>query len=106
MSGWIYLAVAVVFEVGWPLSFKLSMLYPQQHAVYFIAGLAAYFVSGVLLYMAQRTMPVSTAYVVWTGAGAVCTFIVGVLCFGDAFTWIRAVSVLLIMAGIVGLEIC
>lgn len=105
MKGFAYLLVAVVFEVGWPLSFKLSVVYPQHHLKCLAAGLVAYAVSGVLLYLAQRTMPVSTAYIIWTGAGAVCTFLIGVFCFGDAVTWIRAVSVLMIMAGIVGLEI-
>lgn len=106
MKGLMYLLAAVVFEVGWPLSFKLSVVYPQHHLRFLVAGLAAYAISGVLLYLAQRTMPVSTAYIIWTGAGAVCTFLIGVFCFGDTVTWIRAVSVLMIVAGIVGLEIC
>lgn len=106
MSGWVYLMTAVIFEVEWPLSFKLSVVYPQHNLMFLVAGLAAYAISGVLLYLAQRTMPVSTAYIIWTGAGAVCTFIIGALCFHDAVTWIRVVSVLLIIAGIVGLEIC
>ena len=104
MSGWVYMLAAVVFEVGWPLSFKLSTLYPQNHLKILAVGLLAYLLSGVFLYLAQRTIPVSTAYIIWTGAGAVCTFLIGVCCFGDAVTWIRAVSVLLIVAGIVGLE--
>ena len=106
MKGLAYLLAAVIFEVGWPLSFKLSVVYPQHHLKCLVAGLVAYAVSGILLYLAQRTMPVSTAYIIWTGAGAVCTFLIGVFCFGDAMTWIRAVSVLMIVAGIVGLEIC
>lgn len=105
MKGLAYLLAAVVFEVGWPLSFKLSVVYPQYNLRFLAAGLLAYAISGVFLYLAQRTMPVSTAYIIWTGAGAVCTFLIGVFCFGDALTWIRAVSVLLIVVGIVGLEI-
>ena len=61
-------------------------------------------VSGLLLLLAQREIPMGTAYAVWTGIGAVGAFTVGIVAFGDASTAMRWASVGLIVAGIVGLK--
>ena len=61
--------------------------------------------SGALLFYAQRTIPMGTAYAVWTGIGAAGTFIVGVWLFGDAASLLRILSVMLIVAGVVGLKL-
>jgi quaternary ammonium compound-resistance protein SugE len=61
--------------------------------------------SGALLLMAQRFIPMGTAYAVWTGIGAVGAFTVGVLAFGDSASAMRLVSIGLIVAGIVGLKL-
>jgi len=106
MNGWLLLLLAAIFEIGWPVSFKLSAIFPEHSWLYLVIGVIAYAVSGVLLYLAQKTIPVSTAYVVWTGAGAVFTFLIGVFCFGDVVSWIKVVSVFMIVAGIAGLELC
>ena len=55
-------------------------------------------ISGWLLFLAQRQIPLGTAYAVWTGIGAVGTFLVGVLFFGDAAGMVRFLGVLLIVA--------
>jgi quaternary ammonium compound-resistance protein SugE len=61
-------------------------------------------VSGWLLLLAQRKLPMGTAYAVWTGIGAVGTFLIGIAVFGDAATVARFVCVCLIVGGIIGLK--
>ena len=61
--------------------------------------------SGAFLWLAQKTIPIGTAYAVWTGIGATGTFIVGILCYGDSASALRLVSVSLIIAGIIGLKL-
>ncbi len=61
--------------------------------------------SGALLWLAQKTIPIGTAYAVWTGIGAAGTFIVGILFYGDSAGALRLVSVGLIIAGIIGLKL-
>jgi len=55
--------------------------------------------------MAQRDIPIGTAYAVWTGIGAAGTFLIGIAFFGDAVTPLRITSVCLIIAGVLGLKI-
>ena len=62
-------------------------------------------VSGYFLWMAQKTIPIGTAYAVWTGIGAVGTLLVGILFFGDSSRVWRMLSALLIVIGIVGLKL-
>ena len=62
-------------------------------------------VSGAFLWLAQKTIPVGTAYAVWTGIGAVGTFIVGILLFKDPATIMRVLSMTLIVIGLVGLKL-
>jgi len=61
--------------------------------------------SGALLLTAQRTIPMGTAYAVWTGIGAVGTFVIGILMFGEAATLARFFFVGLIVVGILGLKL-
>jgi quaternary ammonium compound-resistance protein SugE len=61
--------------------------------------------SGLFLWLAQRQIPIGTAYAVWTGIGTVGTFIIGILVYRDPATTIRLVSVLLIVIGIIGLKL-
>jgi quaternary ammonium compound-resistance protein SugE len=60
--------------------------------------------SGLLLSLAQRTIPIGTAYAVWTGIGAVGTLIIGIVYFGDSASIWRMLSALLIVTGIIGLK--
>lgn len=101
---WIYLIIASVFEVGWPLGFKLSDVYPQRFWTYILLAIVCMALSGLFLYLAQKTIPVSTAYIIWTGIGAIGTFILGVAFFGDSASLLRMGFALLILVGIVGLE--
>jgi quaternary ammonium compound-resistance protein SugE len=102
--GWIYLLIAGVFEIGWPLGFKLSQVTDKK---FFWIGFAvvAMGLSGFFLYLAQKTIPIGTAYAVWTGIGAIGAFSLGIIFFKDPATALRIASVLLIVAGIVGLKL-
>lgn len=102
---WVLLLIAAAFEVGWPLGFKLSALYPERFWMYISLAALSMLLSGVFLYFAQKTIPVSTAYIIWTGIGAIGTFLLGICCFGDSATLLRMFFALLILVGIVGLEI-
>ncbi len=101
---WIYLAIAGVLEWGWPMGLKIAWrdgafyFWPMALAVVSMVG------SGFLLLLAQRTIPVGTAYAVWTGIGAVGTFFLGILLLKEPSTALRYVCVGLIVAGILGLK--
>lgn len=101
---WIYLILAGLMEIGWPLGLKLA----QQEgwrwqgillAILFMAG------SGALLFLAQRHIPMGTAYAIWTGIGALGTFVVGVMFLGDASTMGRWLGVLLIVSGVIVMKL-
>ncbi|HOV11405.1 MAG TPA: multidrug efflux SMR transporter [Bacteroidales bacterium] len=102
---WIYLLIAGVFEVGWPLGFKLSQVQANNKWLWIAFSVISMALSGLFLWLAQRNIPIGTAYSVWTGIGAAGTFIIGIVFFKDPATLIRMLSVLLIMVGIVGLKL-
>ncbi len=102
---WIYLLIAGVFEVGWPLGFKLSQVQANNKWLWIVFSVISMTLSGLFLWLAQRNIPIGTAYSVWTGIGAAGTFIIGIVFFKDPATLIRMLSVLLIMVGIVGLKL-
>lgn len=101
---WIYLIVAGISEIGWPLGLKLSQT--TDHKIsWIIFSIVSMSVSGLFLWLAQKSIPLGTAYAVWTGIGAVGTFIVGILMFKDPASIFRILSVTLIVIGIVGLKL-
>ena len=99
---WILLLVAGIFEVGWAVGLKytdgFTRLWPS------LATLVAMAVSVVLLAMAVRTLPLGTAYAVWTGIGAAGTVILGIVLFNEPATLLRLGCVGLILGGIIGLK--
>ena len=101
---WVWLLLAAVFEVGWPLGFKLS-----QQPQWRIAGIAGAVISmglsGWLLWLAQREIPIGTAYAVWTGIGGAGTFVLGVLLFGDPPSLGRWLGVAMIVGGVATLKL-
>jgi quaternary ammonium compound-resistance protein SugE len=101
---WFYLIAAGLFEIGWPVGLKLSQT-PGRLVPGVMVAVACMAASGALLWLAQRDIPIGTAYAVWTGIGAAGTFLVGVLFYGDPAGALRLVSVGLIVAGIVGLKL-
>src|SRR3972149_7474111 len=101
---WIYLLVAGLAEIGWPLGLKLSQTTDHKIA-WILLAVVSMGISGLFLWLAQRVIPMGTAYAVWTGIGAVGTFIVGILLFKDPATIFRMLSVTLIVIGLVGLRL-
>ena len=100
---WIYLFIAGLFEVGWAIGLKytegFSRLVPS------VLTVGAMVASIVLLGIALKTLPVGTAYAVWTGIGAVGNATLGIYLFGEPATAARLASIGLIVAGIVGLKL-
>lgn len=101
---WIYLLVAGVFEWGWPIGLKFAWRDGRFFWVPALAAAISMTLSGVFLFLAQRTIPVGTAYAVWTGIGAVGTFVLGILVLGEPAQALRFFFVGLILAGIIGLK--
>ena len=102
---WIYLFLAGLFEMGWPLGVKLAALCPRHHFLYLTLSVISMGVSGLLLYWAQKSIPMGTAYLVWTGIGGIGTVLLGILLFHDAVTFWRMFFLLLVLIGIVGLKL-
>lgn len=100
---WFYVLLASVLEIGWALGLK-QVQKPGQAWVWAptIMGMALTY---VLLYMAVRTLEIGTAYAVWTGIGAAGTAIMGIILFGESTSALKVVSIVLIVAGIVGLRL-
>lgn len=101
---WIYLIVAGLCEIGWPVGLKLSQT-PGRLVLGVVIAVVCMAASGAFLWLAQKTIPIGTAYAVWTGIGAAGTFVVGILFYGDSASALRLVSVGLIVAGIIGLKL-
>jgi quaternary ammonium compound-resistance protein SugE len=103
MNAWIILMLAGLFEIGWPVGFKLAQVTGQKH--YGIAmAICCMALSGWLLFIAQKSIPIGTAYAVWTGLGAAGTFLIGVIFFGDPLHWLRLLGVAMIVGGVVVLK--
>ena len=102
---WIQLIVAGFFEWGWPVGLKLGMSDEGFHWGWISFGIVCMALSGGFLLYAQRTIPMGTAYAVWTGIGAVGAFILGILLFDEAASLARIFFVGLIVIGILGLKL-
>jgi quaternary ammonium compound-resistance protein SugE len=101
---WIYLVLAGLLEIGWPLGIKIASN-PESRTRGVITAVVFMAASGTMLWLAQRQIPMGTAYAVWTGIGAVGTLLVGILVYGESSTILRLGSASLIVAGIVGLKL-
>ncbi|HWL30524.1 MAG TPA: quaternary ammonium compound efflux SMR transporter SugE [Xanthobacteraceae bacterium] len=100
---WLILFVAGLFEVGWAIGLKYTDGFTRL--VPSVLTAIAMAVSVILLGLSLKTLPVGTAYAVWTGVGAVGTALLGIYLFGDPATAARLASIGLIVAGIVGLKL-
>lgn len=100
---WIILLLAGLLEIAWAVGLKVSdgLTRPLPAAL----TIAAMIVSMALLAVAVRTLPLGTAYAVWTGIGAVGTVLLGILLFGESVSPVRLVCITLIVVGIVGLHV-
>ncbi|MCW0203762.1 MAG: quaternary ammonium compound efflux SMR transporter SugE [Rhodanobacter thiooxydans] len=100
---WIYLLLAGLFEVVWAIGLKYTEGFTRLWPT--VGTLAAMAVSIVLLAIAVKTLPIGTAYAIWTGIGAVGAVVLGIMLFGDPGTLPRLLCVALIVVGIVGLKL-
>lgn len=100
---WIILFIAGLFEVGWAVGLKFTEGFTKPVPIVLTAISLA--LSMGLLGWSVKTLPLGTAYAVWTGVGAVGTAIVGILLFKEPATAARLACLGLIVAGILGLKI-
>jgi quaternary ammonium compound-resistance protein SugE len=100
---WAILIAAGVLEIGWAIGLKytdgFTRLWPT------VATVSAMVVSMGLLGLAVRTLPVGTAYAVWTGVGTVGTVLLGIYLLGEPGDALRLLFIAMIVAGIVGLKL-
>lgn len=99
---WLFLIAGGIFEIVWATALKyangFSKLYPS------IITIIGMIISFAFLSISLKTLPIGTAYSVWTGIGAIGTVIVGILLFGESHSMIRIVYITLVISGIVGLK--
>jgi quaternary ammonium compound-resistance protein SugE len=100
---WLVLVLAGLLEIGWAVGLKyshgLTRLWPSVATAVALVG------SMGLLALAMRTLPLGTAYAVWTGIGTVGTAVLGIVLFREPATAMRLTCIALIVAGIVGLKL-
>lgn len=100
---WIYLFLAGLLEIAWAVGLKFTEGFTRFWPT--VGTLAALLVSVALLGLAAKSLPIGTAYAVWTGIGAAGTVLCGMLFLGDSADAARLACVGLIVAGVVGLKI-
>ena len=100
---WIYLVIAGIFEIVWAMGLKASdgftRLWPS------VITLVGMVISFYFLAQASRSLPIGTAYAIWTGIGAVGAVIFGMILYNEPRDLIRLLFVGLILAGIIGLRV-
>lgn len=100
---WLILIIAGLFETAWAIGLKFtegfSRFWPSLWTI------AAMILSVWLLGLSVKTLPVGTAYAIWVGIGAVGTVILGIWLFNEPVSPLRVISLLLIVAGIIGLKL-
>ena len=100
---WNYLVVAGLFECGWAIGIKYTDGFTKL--VPSLLTVSAMAISFWLLSVAMKTIPVGTAYAIWTGIGAVGVAVMGMVLFGESRDIMRVICLLLIVSGIVGLKL-
>lgn len=99
---WIYLTLAGLFEIGWAIGLKYTDGFTKPLPTVLTAG--SMVISVVLLGLAVKTLPIGTAYAIWTGIGTVGTVMLGILLFAEPVTAVRMGCIALIVIGILGLK--
>jgi quaternary ammonium compound-resistance protein SugE len=100
---WVILFVAGLFEIAWAVGLKYTQGFTRPWPT--VATAAALVASMALLGLSLRTLPLGTAYAVWTGIGSVGTAVLGIVLFREPATAMRLACIGLIVAGIVGLKL-
>ena len=100
---WVLLLFAGLLEIVWAIALKLSPGFTRLvPTIIFIIFTIA---SVALLNLAAKSLPIGTAYSVWTGIGAAGTALIGIVFLGDPVSTVRVLSIVLIIAGVVGLNL-
>jgi quaternary ammonium compound-resistance protein SugE len=99
---WIILFLAGLFEIGWAIGLKYTDGFTRPLPTALTAG--SMIISIVLLGLAVKTLPIGTAYAVWTGIGTVGTVMLGIILFAEPVTALRMGCIALIVTGILGLK--
>ncbi len=100
---WVLLVFAGLLEIVWAFTMKLSHGFTRPAAT--IITLLAMLASFGLLSASMRTLPLGTAYTVWTGIGAVGAFVVGVVALGESLNTIRVLAAALIVSGLILMKV-
>jgi quaternary ammonium compound-resistance protein SugE len=100
---WIYLFFAGIFEIGWAIGLKYTAGFTRLTPT--LLTVASMIISLGLLGLALKTLPVGTAYAIWTGIGTVGTALLGIWLLGEPATAARLACIALIVSGIVGLKL-
>ena len=100
---WTILFIAGLFETGWAIGLKYTEGFTRPIPT--LWTVASMVISLFLLGLALKTLPVGTAYAVWTGIGTIGTAFLGIYLFGDPATVLRLACIGLIVAGIIGLKL-
>lgn len=102
-AAWLLLMVAGLFEVAWVIGLKYTDGFTRLIPSLLTA--VAVIVSMLLLGLSARTLPIGTAYAVWTGIGTVGAVLLGILLFGDSANTLRLICIAFVLAGIIGLRL-
>lgn len=100
---WLYLLIAGCFEIVWAYTMKQS--YGFSRFIPSVITITAMFISFWLLAIAMRTIPLGTAYTIWTGIGAVGAFLVGITLLSEPVNLLRIIAALLIVSGLILMKI-
>lgn len=99
MFAWVALLVAGLFEVVWAYTMKLSNGFTSLY--YSSITIVAMIISFGLLAFAMKSLPLGTAYMIWTGIGAIGAFVVGIMILGEPMTFLRILAAMLIFSGLI-----
>lgn len=99
MFAWVALLVAGLFEVVWAYTMKLSNGFTSLY--YSSITIIAMIISFGLLAFAMKSLPLGTAYMIWTGIGAIGAFVVGIMILGEPMTFLRILAAMLIFSGLI-----
>lgn len=100
---WIYLTIAGILEIVWAYSMKQSHGFTRLIPT--VITIVAMIGSFALLAMAMRTLPLGTAYTIWTGIGAIGAFLIGIFMLGEMLTPMRVASAVVIVTGLVMMQL-
>ena len=103
MTGWIYLGIAILFEVVATLFLKLSNGFEKP--MWVAASIGMYSLCFLVFALALRAIPVSVAYAIWAGIGIVAISILGFMFFDERLSWLQGGFIAMIVIGAVGLRV-